>query len=239
VTIRVGTSGWHYAHWKGPFYPARMSPRDYLGFYSQHFDSVEIDGSFYRLPKPPTLKEWYRTVPKGFLFAMKASRYLTHMKKLKDAREPLHRFLRVAERLKDKLGPLLLQFPPWWRLNLDRLESFLPLLPKSHRFTMEFRDPTWFDPKTLDLLNRYGVAFCIYEIAGKRSPSHLTTNWTYIRLHGAAKAYSGNYPLATLKKWAKSIADWKQEGKDTYIYFDNDQAGYAAKNAATLKELFK
>ncbi len=235
--IRIGTSGWHYAHWKGSFYPSSMSSDQFLGFYAERYNTVEIDGSFYRLPPPDVVREWYRIVPDGFLFAMKASRYLTHMKKLNDAREPLQRFLRCAAHLKEKLGPLLFQLPPWWRLNLDRLRSFLSLLSSDYSYTMEFREPSWFQPEVLELLKRHNVALCIYEIGGKQSPITTTADLVYVRLHGPTKAYGGDYSEPTLKSWARRIEKWRGEHRDVYLYFDNDEAAYAAKNAEQLKEL--
>jgi len=200
TTARVGTSGWAYTHWKGPFYPSKMASHKFLDFYARHFNTVEVDGSFYRLPTPAALKEWYRTVPKGFIFALKASRYLTHMKKLKEAKEPLHRFLRCADKLHEKLGPLLVQLPPYWKINIERLKEFLALLPNGYRFTIEFRDRSWVTPEVLDLLSQHRVAFCIYELAGHLSPLHVTCDFVYVRLHGPEKPTPENTALTPSRR---------------------------------------
>jgi uncharacterized protein YecE (DUF72 family) len=238
-TLRIGTSGWHYKHWKGPFYPERMPSIQYLGFYAERFDTVEINGSFYHLPKPETLRNWYKTVSPRFLFAMKVSRYITHMKKLHDAKAPMKEFLKVAENLKDKLGPILLQFPGWWGLNIERLKEFLPLLPTSHRFVMEFRDPSWFTDDVYAILRRYRVGFCVYDLIGKPSPKLTTTDFAYVRFHGPTKRYGGNYTLTLLKPWVKYVQQLRQDGQAVYAYFNNDIGGFAIRNAESFRTLLK
>src|SRR5215217_2193905 len=145
--IRIGTSGWHYEHWRGPFYPENLSKGGFLEYYAGHFDTAEINNSFYRLPEKKTLVRWRETVPEGFVFSVKASRYLTHMKKLKDPREPLGRLLDRVSVLGTRLGPILFQLPPRWRANPERLQGLLEILPENHRYAFEFRDPSWFDDK--------------------------------------------------------------------------------------------
>jgi uncharacterized protein YecE (DUF72 family) len=234
--IRIGTSGWHYKHWLGPFYPADVHPLQMLSFYVDHFNTVEINNTFYHLPLPGTLDTWRRRTPPAFCFAVKASRFLTHMKKLKDPEQGLARFLPLVERLKHKLGPVLFQLPPRWACDADRLESFLQALPRRHRYSFEFRDSSWHAPMIYRLLERYDVAFCIYQLAGFSSPIQLTTDFTYIRLHGpTSKAYQGSYDDASLTKWAERIDGWQTKLKSIYVYFDNDQSGFAAKNALQLK----
>ncbi|HEY9854310.1 MAG TPA: DUF72 domain-containing protein, partial [Stenomitos sp.] len=160
--IRIGTSGWHYAHWHGTFYPAELPTSAWLDYYCRCFDTVEINNSFYRLPSETTLAAWRDAVPAGFSFAAKASRYLTHMKKLKDPESALHTFLPRLEALGPTLGPILFQLPPRWRLNLERFAAFLAVLPRTHRYAFEFRDPSWHVSEVYALLRRHGMAYCVY-----------------------------------------------------------------------------
>jgi uncharacterized protein YecE (DUF72 family) len=235
--VRIGTSGWHYKHWVGNFYPVRLPGSKMLTHYYGHFDTVEINNSFYMLPKIETLRAWRDATPKNFEFAIKASRFLTHNKKLKDPQNALDNFLPRAEALGEKLGPILFQLPPKWRLNLDRLAEFLDALPSYHRYTFEFREPSWLNDKVYDLLHRHNAAFCIYELAGFHSPIETTADWTYVRLHGPGGKYQGSYSDRTLREWAKRIEQWSGKLKSCYVYFDNDQGGFAAQNALKLKKL--
>jgi len=238
ASCHIGTSGWHYKHWKGPFYPEDFSEREFLDFYSKRFSAVEINNSFYQLPDPGTLRQWHRTVHGDFIFAVKASRYITHMKKLKDPRKSLSNFLKVIDTLKDKLGPVLFQLPPRWHINAERLESFLNQLPREYPCAFEFRDSSWFDEKIYQVLTDYNAAFCVYELAGHRSPERVTSDYVYIRLHGPkAAAYEGSYSKQCLNTWADKIRKWMKDGREVYCFFDNDQYGYAAKNAAALREI--
>ena len=236
--VHIGTSGWHYGHWKGPFYPEDLADDEMLRFCAERFGTVEINNSFYRMPEKKTFAGWRGIVPKGFVFAVKASRYITHMKKLRDAGEPLSRFLDAADELGNKLGPVLFQLPPRWHLNLDRLRAFLALLPKgSHRFAFEFRDPTWFDEEVYSALSASGAAFCIYDLDGVLSPKEITSDFVYIRLHGPGGPYRGEYGTKVLSEWAKTFASWAGEGKEVYCYFDNDEAGHAPRDASRLVEM--
>jgi uncharacterized protein YecE (DUF72 family) len=210
-----------------------------LSFYVERFDSVEINNSFYRLPDTAALKNWRAITPAGFDFSVKASRYLTHMKKLKEPRPGLKKFLPRVESLKEKLGPILFQLPPGWQCNPDRLQAFLDALPEKHSYSFEFRDSTWHSQTVYTLLKRFNAAFCIYELAGFQSPTELTADFVYVRLHGPSAAYQGRYTRKSLEAWAGRIAEWRRSLKDIYVYFDNDQAGYAAKNALELKRLLE
>lgn len=234
--IRIGTSGWHYDHWKERFYPKEAKAADLLPYYAQHFDTVEINNTFYNLPSAKTIREWKETVPKGFLFAAKASRYITHMKKLKDPKEATERFFRRVGELRSHQGPILFQLPPQWKRNPERLESLLEALPRG-RFAFEFRDDSWFDEEINQSLRKHKAAFCIYDLAGEQSPHTVTTNWVYIRLHGPGDAYQGSYDNNALQEWASTIKGWAKEGRDVFCYFDNDQAAYAVQNALQLKEM--
>ncbi|MGE5648136.1 MAG: DUF72 domain-containing protein [Acidobacteriota bacterium] len=235
--IRVGTSGWHYNHWRGPFYPEKLPAAKMLEFYARHFDTVEINNSFYRLPTEKALEEWKATVPAGFLFAMKASRYITHMKKLKDAGDSFRKFFDAAAVLGKKLGPILFQLPPHWGPDPSRLDEFLSGLPRRLRYAFELRDPSWFNPEIEAILRKHRAAFCVYDFDRRQSPATVTADFVYVRLHGPEGKYAGSYGTPALKEWARRIAAWSTGGKDVYCYFDNDQAGHAATDALRLRSL--
>ncbi|MBI4774439.1 MAG: DUF72 domain-containing protein [Deltaproteobacteria bacterium] len=173
-TIHIGTSGWHYHHWKGPFYPDYLSAEDMLPYYSGRFHTVEINNSFYRLPKKTTLERWKETVPPDFVFSLKASRYITHMKKLKDPSKGVPPLLEAAGVLGEKLGPVLFQLPPRWRMNPERLDPFLQFLSSDFRYAFEFRDPSWFADAVYETLAKHGAAFCIYHMEERLSPKEVT-----------------------------------------------------------------
>jgi len=232
--MRIGTSGWCYDHWAGVFYPDELPSSRRLAYYARHFSSTEINSSFYRLPSAQTLRRWRDTVDSGFRFAVKASRYITHMKKLKDPHQGLHRFLERITTLGDRLGPILFQLPPRWHFNAERLETFLDALPGEFRYVLEFRDPGWINDHSLALLRAHDVAFCIYEIEGYLTPQHITADFVYVRLHGPDDAYAGCYDQRTLARWADTADGWRRQGRDVFVYFDNDEAGYAVRNALTL-----
>jgi len=234
--IYIGTSGWHYAHWRGVFYPESLPTTQWLGHYARHFGTVEINNSFYKLPSRETFAAWHKATPKRFTFAVKANRYITHMKKLKEPQEALDRFFDAVEPLADKQGPILFQLPPRWHKNTQRLAAFLDALPPTYRYAFEFRDPDWHSADVYDLLRAHNAAFCIYDLAGFRSPVELTTDFAYLRLHGPAGAYAGRYTKASLRTWAERIHSWGGL-KQAYVYFDNDEAGYAVTNAIELKKL--
>lgn len=236
-TIHIGTSGWHYDHWLGPFYPATLAKADFLSYYQQKFHTVEINNSFYQLPKEKTLTAWRESVPEGFIFAVKASRYITHMKKLKDPEQSVEVFLARIKVLGDKLGPILFQLPPNFHFNPERLRSFLAALPREYRYALELRDPTWLNDEACRILAEHQAAFCIYEIAGRLSPREVTADFVYIRLHGPGGAYQGSYDSRTLADWAEAISAWAGQGKEVFCYFDNDEAGFAAQNALSLQEM--
>ncbi len=235
--IHIGTSGWHYKHWQGPFYPQDLKPEEFLEFYTGHMPTVEINNTFYQLPDESTLALWRDTVPENFVFAVKASRYLTHLKKLKDPAQPATNFLESITPLGDKLGPVLFQLPPRWHFNEDRLVQFLDTLPSKYRYSFEFRDSSWFNPKTYTALKRHNAAFCIYHLNGRVSPKEITANFVYARLHGPEAPYQGDYDSQTLQGWAGAFSSWADQGKEIFCYFDNDQAGYAVKNALELQAM--
>lgn len=236
--IRIGTSGFHYKHWKGPFYPDRCPDSKLLEHYIQHFDTVELNNSFYRLPTAEAFDCWRNATPDRFIFVVKASRFITHNKKLKDPENALDNLLPRAVRLGPKLGPILFQLPPHWRINLARLEGLLEILPRELRYAFEFRELSWMSPDVDAILKKFNAAFCIYELAGYHSPLHVTADFAYIRLHGPEPGkYQGSYSEKQLEAWARQIEIWSKELQAIYVYFDNDQAGYAAANALTLKDM--
>lgn len=234
--VRIGTSGWCYREWRGGFYPAGLRSADYLKHYAGRFDTVEIDATFYRQPKPATVDAWRDGAPPGFVFACKAHRFITHMKKLKDPAEGLANQLPLLERLGDRLGPILFQLPPRWQRNDDRLQGLLEALPKGrHRYVVEFRDESWNDRAVYALLERHGVAYCQSDIAG-RPLEVLTARFTYLRLHGPdpEKPYFGRYDGRRLAGWAARIARWRDAGTEVFCYFDNTAGGDAPGDALRL-----
>ena len=235
--IHIGTSGWQYKHWKGPFYPKGLPMNRFLVHYAKHLHTVEINNSFYQLPKEKTLLRWHNNVPSEFIFAVKASRHITHMKKLKDPDEPVSNFLERIGKIGDKLGPILFQLPPNFSLNVQRLQAFLKVLPTGFRYAFEFRDPSWFHPEVYGALGEHGASFCIYDLAGRLSPKEETAGFIYIRLHGPGRPYQGRYEIMVLEEWAGDLSAWAKEGKEIYCYFDNDEAGYAAQDALRLKTI--
>jgi uncharacterized protein YecE (DUF72 family) len=236
--IYIGTSGWNYNHWVNEFYPGDLPKKNWLQFYIEKgFKTVELNNSFYHLPSSSTFDKWRKSVPKDFIFAVKASRYITHMKKLKDPDKPVKRFLESSRDLKKKLGPVLFQFPPAWKFNSERFKKFIKKLPSKYKYTFEFRNDTWWNDEVLNLLKKYNSAFCIYELNGTITPKEITADFIYIRLHGPHGKYQGNYSEKVLSNWADFINRWNKKGKEIYCYFDNDQKGYAAKNALELKKI--
>lgn len=234
--ILIGTSGWQYKHWRGPFYPADLPASRMLAFYLEHFDTVEVNNSFYHLPAPATFENWKAASPPGFLFAVKGSRFITHMKKLKDPEPSSQKFFDAVAGLGRKLGPILWQLPPFWQVNTERLDEFLAVLPRRRRYAFEFRNETWFTEEVNAILRRRKAAFCIYDFDYRQSPRTVTADWVYVRLHGPDGKYAGSYSDDALKEWARQFEAWSREGRDVYCYFDNDQAGYAVQNALRLRE---
>ncbi len=235
--IWIGTSGWHYKHWMGNFYPPRLRPSEMLAHYIQHFDSVELNNSFYKLPAQTSLLDWRDSTPPHFKFAVKGSRFLTHMKKLNNAQDGLNRFLEAVDLLGPKLGPILFQLPPNWEIDLSRLAAFLALLPPDHHCAFEFRNSTWDTPQTYNLLSKYNTGYCIFDLAGYLSPLKVTADFAYIRLHGPEGKYQGSYSQRALETWSEKIYTWNRKLSAVYVYFDNDESGYAPQDALRIKAL--
>ena len=236
--VRIGASGWHYKHWRGPFYAAKLPAAQMLPYYLRHFDTVEINNSFYKLPSEETFAAWRDATPSDFRFAVKASRFITHNKKLKDPENAIDNLLPRAAHLESKLGPVLFQLPPRWRANVERLENLLQILPRDVRYAFEFRELSWMSAEVDSVLTKFNAAFCIYELAGYHSSLTLTADFTYVRLHGPeAGKYQGSYSETKLRTWARQIESWARELRAVYVYFDNDDAAHAVRNALTLKSL--
>ena len=232
--IRIGCSGWQYTHWRGDFYPAELPQARWLAYYAERFDTVEINNTFYRLPEAATFAAWRRRAPRGFVYAVKASRYLTHMKKLKDPVDPLRLFFTRAKRLQHAFGPVLYQLPPRWPVNLERLETFLAALPRARRHAIEFREPSWYCDEVYALLERRRVALCLHDMAGSASERIAIGPFVYVRFHGMQK-YSGRYTDAALEAWAGWLAARASEGRPIYAYFNNDTGGHAPRDAVRLR----
>jgi uncharacterized protein YecE (DUF72 family) len=209
-----------------------------FGFYMQQLDTVELNTTFYRLPPVKAVAEWAACTPDHFVFAAKGSRFITHMKKLRDPDLALDRFFEHLAPLGRKLAAVVFQLPPFWECNLQRLEDFLHALPRSGRYAFEFRNPTWHTEAVYQLLKKFNAAFCAWDLAGQGSPIQITSDWTYVRLHGPGPGpYQGSYSRTTLKNWAQRIKDWSREMKAIFVYFDNDMQGFAAHDALALRHL--
>jgi len=239
VRYYIGTSGWHYDHWRENFYPKGLAKPKWLEFYSGHFSTVEINNSFYHLPSEKAFTNWRDSSPPEFVFSVKVSRFITHMKKLKGAKDALSTFLKSAMILRDRLGPILFQLPPHWKCNTERLEHFLSLLPSGLLYAFEFRDDSWFDDRVFTLLKKKNSSLCIYHMPDFLSPIKVTADFVYIRFHGAKSLYGGKYSRSELMKWSEMIKGFKEKGLDIYAYFNNDAHGYAVENALELKDILE
>ncbi|HET7369543.1 MAG TPA: DUF72 domain-containing protein [Gammaproteobacteria bacterium] len=229
--IRIGNSGFHYAHWKGDFYPADLPEHDWFDWYSRYFDTVEINNTFYRLPERSVFQQWRDQARDDFCYAVKFSRYGTHVKRL-NSLEPIERFVDRTVPLEDLIGPVLVQLPPNWHVNAERLEYFLAALPDRYRWAFEFRHESWLCDEVYALLEKYGVALCVHDMI-ENHPRRLTAGWTYLRFHG--DHYSGSYSSQFLTALARRLRDYADDGVDVYVYFNNDAQGHAVRNAQALK----
>jgi uncharacterized protein YecE (DUF72 family) len=237
---RVGCSGWQYKHWRGDFYPAEVPQTRWFEFYTARFDTVEINNSFYRLPERATFASWAGRAPAGFEFAVKASRFLTHMKKLKDPEEPIERLFSRMRALGRHLGPVLYQLPPGWKVDAARFRQFLDALPRRARHVVEFRDPSWYGEEIRGAMSRHDVALCLHDMPGSATGRDAAAGpFVYVRFHGATSKYGGGYPEDRLRDWAKWLNARRAEGRDVYAYFNNDVGGHAPRDAVTLRHLLE
>lgn len=235
--IRIGCSGWNYRHWRGRFYPQELPVRRWYGHYAERFDTVEINASFYRLPKPETFAAWRDAAPAGFCYAVKAPRFITHMRKLKDAGESVERFLAHARHLMPALGPVLWQLPPRWHADTARLAEFLALLPPDITHVFEFRDPSWVTEAILEQLDRGGASFCTHDFPGLATPRWAAGRASYVRFHGHGGKYVGRYPEEVLAGWADWMRAQEKAGRSVWAYFNNDGDAHAVADALELRRL--
>jgi uncharacterized protein YecE (DUF72 family) len=236
ASVRIGTSGWEYRHWAGDFYPADL-PRDrWLEHYAAEFDTVELNNPFYRLPEAEQFATWAGRVPGDFRYAVKASRYLTHIRRLTAPAEPLERLWSRATRMGERLGPVLYQLPPRWRPNLERLRAFLAAVPSAPQ-AVEFRDRRWYRGATLDLMRDAGVALCLHDMEGSSTRPVPVGPLVYVRFHGSGARYGGRYTSQRLTAWAERMAGWAAEGLPVWAYFNNDIGGHAVRDAVRLRTL--
>jgi uncharacterized protein YecE (DUF72 family) len=242
---RVGCSGWNYKTWRGRFYPPGLASKDWLAYYTSIFDTVEINNTFYRLPEAETFACWKRQTPRQFLVAVKASRFLTHIKRLKDPDEPIQRLFSRAKALGPRLGPVLYQLPPNFfrnQINFGRLELFLRALPRRinrrvvhHVF--EFRHPSWYVGETYALLTSHDATLCLHDMRGSVVLEPFVGPIVYVRFHGTSGRYAGSYPPERLDRWASILAEQWRGGRQVYAYFNNDPDAVATQNALALREL--
>jgi uncharacterized protein YecE (DUF72 family) len=251
--LYIGTSGWNYYHWYQKFYPQSLKSKDFLAFYSQKFKTVEINYSFYHLPRPQSYQNWYSQTPDDFLFAVKASRFITHIKRLKGVKSAWQVFLKNTLNLKEKLGPILFQFPPSFQAtkeNIKRLENFLKFITSFQfgkksaialflpmKFSFEFRHKTWCEEKIYKLLKKYNAAWVIADSPRYPRADEVTADFVYIRMHGSKTMFSSKYTDKELKNLSQKIKKWQRQNKDIYVYFNNDFQGFAIKNAKELLKL--
>jgi uncharacterized protein YecE (DUF72 family) len=239
--LYIGTSGWIYGDWDGIFYPENLQSKDKLQYFSSHFNTTEINYSFYHLPRPKTYENWYDQTPKNFVFAVKTSRYITHIKRLIDVKDAWKQFLKNTLHLKEKLGPVLFQFPPSFKVsdeNIKRLKELLKLISKKKiRFAFEFRHKSWCDEVVYDILKRFNIAWVIADSPNYPKAEAITADFAYIRMHGSTALFSSKYTNEELKTLAQKIRLWLKRGIDVYVYFNNDFHGFAVQNAKELLEL--
>lgn len=230
--LRIGTSGYQYDDWCGRFYPKSLPKSAWFAHYAEHFDAVELNATFYRLPETATFERWRKAAPKGFCYALKFSRYGTHIKRLKDPADTVAHFVERARLLGPTLGPILVQLPPRWHVNPDRLAAFLEAVPKRIRWALELRDPSWLCEDVYALLRRHRVALCIHDLI-ERHPRVQTASWVYLRFHG--NGHAGSYSPQALSAIARRIRVHLADGHDVYAFFNNDIGGHAVRNAIDLR----
>jgi uncharacterized protein YecE (DUF72 family) len=235
--VHVGCSGWVYKHWRGLLYPEGLPQKRWFERYAEEFDTVEINSSFYRLPSPETFEKWRNQAPPGFRYAVKANRFITHLKKLAGCDPEIDRFTALARLLERTLGPILYQLPPSLHKDLARLENLLKRLPRDLEHVVEFRHASWYDEEVLALLDRYGAGFVAHDLKGLASPRWASGRTAYVRFHGAGGKYWGRYPDEALLDWTGWIVDQRRSGRSAWCYFNNDIHGHAIDDARTLRSM--
>lgn len=247
--FRIGCSGWNYKHWRGNFYPSELPIREWFTHYSRVFDTVEINNTFYKLPEPETFNAWRERAPEDFIYAIKASRFLTHLKRLREPEEAVSRLFERACHLRAHLGPVLYQLPGSFHIDLVRLDDFLAVLPRTLgeinsepcdqpiRHAIEFRHPSWYVNETQAVLRAHGAVMCLHDKHGSAIVEPLDTPFLYLRFHGPSGRYFGRYEFKRLKSWATRLAEQWRAGRDVFAYFNNDPEGMAVINAQELRAL--
>jgi uncharacterized protein YecE (DUF72 family) len=233
----VGTSGWQYPHWRRVFYPEHLPQPEWLSFFAQRFQTVEVNNTFYNLPEKIAYDHWRLNTSNDFCFALKMSRYLTHLKRLHDPEEPVKRFMERASALGPKLGPVLVQLPPRFKANVGLLDATLSRFEPPVRVSVEFRDPSWFTDETRDLLERHRAALCLADTPRRTQPSWRTADWGFVRFHEGTGPHAPGYERAVLQRWVDAIAQMWGAEEDVYVYFNNDADGYAIKDSSTFANL--
>ena len=236
--ILIGTSGWSYRSWRGPFFPTRLPAKRRLEYYASRFETAELNGVFYRTPTPEAVGRWRDETSQHFIFAWKASKFITHWKRLSE--NSINSLQLLEDRLSilgEKAGPVLFQLPPNFVADAGRLASFLALLPARRRYSFEFRHPSWYSAHILGLLSDRNIALCISDHHDAPAPWERTADFVYLRAHGPGGRYEGRYPSTTLTAWRKSISLWRRRNCDVYVYFDNDQKSAAPMDALALRGL--
>jgi uncharacterized protein YecE (DUF72 family) len=238
VQIYLGTSGWQYRDWRGTFYPQKLKQDGWLEHYSERFQTVEVNNTFYRLPERKTFEDWAARTPDDFVFVVKASRYLSHIRRLQEPEEPVRRLMERATGLGRKLGPVLIQLPPTLKKNVPALDETLSVFEDSVRVAMEFRHETWFDDETRDMLTKHGSALCLAD-RGSRviSPLWRTASWIYLRLHEGRAQPRPCYGKKSLDSWVDRLLSLSQSGDDIYVYFNNDTRGCAIRDSIRFAKL--
>ena len=231
--VYIGTSGYQYKHWKGDFYPEDLKVKDWFEHYTRYFDTVEINNTFYKMADASTFTEWKKAALKNFCYAIKYSRFGTHRKKLKDPKGHINYFMDRASHLGKFLGPVLIQLPPNWKRNIERLKEFLDVTPTEIRWAIEIRNPDWLSEELYDLLREHNAALVLHDIIPNH-PREVTADWMYLRFHG--QNYTGSYSGKEIDGIAEDLKDHVGEGRDVFIYFNNDLGGHAVRNALSLKE---
>jgi uncharacterized protein YecE (DUF72 family) len=236
--VFIGTSGWHYDSWRGPFFPDDVPKKDWLRWYATRFPTTELNGVFYRTPTVAAVRGWFEQTPDDFLFAWKASKFITHWKRLSgNSRNSIALMETRLRLLKHKAGPVLFQLPPQFTANRERLASFIKLLRKRRHYAFEFRHSSWYDENILDVLRDHDIALCLSDHHDAPAPWTVTARHVYMRGHGPGGRYKGHYAPATLGKWARDIRAWKRQRRSVYVYFDNDQKSAAPQDALRLKAM--
>jgi uncharacterized protein YecE (DUF72 family) len=237
--VRIGCSGWVYPHWRGLFYPEGLPVKRWFGYYAEQFDTVEINNSFYRLPRAEIFDAWREQAPPQFRYAVKANRFITQAKKLKDCTDPLERMMSPFRHLGETMGPVLYQLPPRFKLNLERLESFLTIVPKDVINVFEFREPSWYTDAVFAMLDAHGASFCAHDMPGSASARLAVGPVAYLRFHGGIAKYWGRYRDDHLLAWADWIADQARSGRSVWAYFNNDPEAHAIADAQTLRAMVR